>query len=97
MEALAAGVPVVMRDLPVLREVFADTVTFASTARELAAAVIEADRAPSTRRLAAGQALARRHTWAAAAQAHEQLYARLLAARAGIGDAVDVPARSAAG
>ena len=32
MEALAAGVPVVVRDLPVLREVFGDAVRYASDA-----------------------------------------------------------------
>lgn len=32
MEALAAGVPVVIRDLPVLREVFGDPASFAGDA-----------------------------------------------------------------
>jgi len=35
--ALAAGVPVVTRDLPVLREVFGDATTLARDAGELAA------------------------------------------------------------
>ncbi len=36
MEALAAGVPVVVRDLPVLREVFGDAVRYAPDAESLA-------------------------------------------------------------
>jgi glycosyltransferase-like protein len=42
MEALAAGVPVVARDLPVLREVFGDTVRFARTPADLADALAAA-------------------------------------------------------
>ena len=41
MEALAAGVPVVVRDLPVLREVFGDTVRYAADPAGLAAALAE--------------------------------------------------------
>lgn len=76
MEALAAGTPVVARDLPVLREVFGRTVTYAS------------DRASMARRLAdavdhghdahAGRALARSLTWDTAAQRHLQFYRSLL-------------------
>ena len=55
MEALAAGVPVVMRDLPVLREVFGPAVTFASTPPALAAALPRSCSAGSLRwRLRAG-------------------------------------------
>ncbi|RFA15083.1 glycosyl transferase family 1 [Subtercola boreus] len=39
MEALAAGVPVVARDLPVLREVFGGTVSYASDVAGIAAAL----------------------------------------------------------
>jgi len=81
MEALAAGVPVVLRDLPVLREVFGTAARFAATASSLAGALAEALAERATERSAgeratqaAGVALARRHTWAAAAQAHVRFY-----------------------
>jgi glycosyltransferase-like protein len=45
MEALAAGVPVVARDLPVLREVFAGAVTFADAGEEFGQALVRAARA----------------------------------------------------
>jgi glycosyltransferase involved in cell wall biosynthesis len=77
MEALAAGIPVVARDLPVLREVFAGAVRFFTTVPELAAALAEPDRS----RREAGRALAARHTWAAAAQHHLAWYASLPVAR----------------
>ncbi len=76
MEALAAGVPVVTRDLPVLREVFGDTVSYAIDAPELAGALADAVTGPSSR-LLAGRALAAGRSWDAAAAAHLQLYRRL--------------------
>lgn len=75
MEALAAGVPVVVRDLPVLREVFADTVAFASDVDDLADALgvlLAAGIEPERR--AAGRRLARSLTWSAAAGRHAALY-----------------------
>jgi hypothetical protein len=76
-------VPVVLRDLPVLREVFGGTARFADGPETLAdalagalsetpppAAVAERER----ERALAGVALARRHTWSAAAEAHLRLY-----------------------
>jgi glycosyltransferase-like protein len=76
MEALAAGVPVVTRELPVLREVFDGAVRFADDppgfARELRAAL-----ADPTSHLDAGRALAARYTWPAAASAHLALYRTL--------------------
>ncbi len=74
MEALAAGRPVVTRDLPVLREVFGDSVSYAATVPQLAGALadgvtVDADRVASGRRLAESM------TWAAAAQAHLRFYA----------------------
>jgi glycosyltransferase involved in cell wall biosynthesis len=77
MEALAAGVPVVTRDLPVLREVFGDAARFASDAGALGTALLAAagDRDPARR--ATGQALAAGHTWDGAAAAHRELYASL--------------------
>ena len=81
MEALAAGVPTVVSDLPVLREVFGDAAAFASGPGALAAALADAvDRADLARR-AAGQALAARYTWAEAARRHLELYRSVGAAR----------------
>jgi glycosyltransferase-like protein len=78
MEALAAGVPVVTRDLPVLREVFGGAVQFASSPARLAAGVLAAGE-PDPGRVAAGRALAARHTWEAAARAHLRCYGSLAA------------------
>ena len=74
MEALAARVPVVVRDLPVLREVFAGAVRFATDPASLAAALL-APADPVLRE--AGESLCRRHSWDAAAEAHLRLYASL--------------------
>ena len=73
MEALAAGVPVVTRDLPVLREVFRDTVRFASDPAGFADQMRAALGDPGSHR-AAGLALAKQYTWDAAAKAHLCLY-----------------------
>jgi glycosyltransferase-like protein len=72
MEALAAGRPVVARDLPVLREVFGDTVRYASDPSGLAEAMVSA--LDDDSRTAAGRALAASMTWEAAAQAHLDFY-----------------------
>jgi glycosyltransferase-like protein len=79
MEALAAGVPVVLRDLPVLREVFGAAARFADTPEALADALADAmasspDPSGNTAMAQAGRELAERHTWAAAAEAHLRLY-----------------------
>jgi glycosyltransferase-like protein len=77
MEALAAGVPVVARDLPVLREVYADTVAFAQDVPGIAAALarqLSASLPPGT-----GRALAASYTWKRAASAHLAVYQELLA------------------
>jgi len=73
MEALAAGRPVVARDLPVLREVFGATVGYGATPADFARLMAEAtdggiDPGP-------GQALAASLTWTAAAQSHVDFYA----------------------
>jgi glycosyltransferase-like protein len=73
MEALAAGVPVVTRDLPVLREVFRDAARFAVDPPGFAAQLLAALARPSSLR-PAGRALADRYTWDAAAAAHLELY-----------------------
>ncbi|WP_422768774.1 MSMEG_0565 family glycosyltransferase [Plantactinospora sp. WMMC1484] len=77
MEALAAGVPVVARDLPVLREVFGDAVRYGTDPVTLAAAMRAAVELPDPARQAAGRALAGSHTWHAAAEAHLTLYRSL--------------------
>jgi glycosyltransferase-like protein len=55
MEALAAGVPVVARDLPVLREVFGAAVRFGTDPRSLAIALHHAIEEPDPARRAAGR------------------------------------------
>jgi glycosyltransferase-like protein len=81
MEALAAGVPVVARDLPVLREVFAGAVRFAphgpSFADDYAAelrAVLAGDDRGGAARTSVGRALAAAHTWDAVAARHLAVY-----------------------
>jgi glycosyltransferase-like protein len=74
MEALAAGVPVVTRDLPVLREVFGTAAAFASDVDGLAAGLDAALAAPDPDRAAAGRALAASYSWDTAAAAHLELY-----------------------
>lgn len=72
LEALAAGVPVVGRDLPVLREVFGTALTYGRDVDGIAAALDAALRdAPDP---APGLALAATYTWEAAARAHLDVY-----------------------
>ena len=71
MEALAAGRPVVTRDLPVLREVFGDAVAYASDPAGFADALEEA---VSRGGSATGRALAESLTWQASAQRHLEFY-----------------------
>ena len=101
LEALAAGVPTVVADLPVFREVFTGTVAFAGTPGELAEALADAVTAPDPGRRAAGRRLAARHTWAAAAAAHVDFYTSRPAATtraAGVGARVALgPADGARG
>lgn len=77
MEALAAGTPVVARDLPVLREVFGDTVGYARTPEHLAAELTAA-MTIDTARQARGRALATGLTWDLAAKRHLEFYRSLL-------------------
>ena len=74
MEALAAGVPVVARDLPVLREVFGPAVGYGTDPPTLAAALLQAIKEPDPVRAAAGKALAAAHTWESAARRHVEFY-----------------------
>ncbi len=82
MEALAAGVPVVTRDLPVLREVFGSAVRYATEPTDFADAMCTGMTVDDPAARAAGLDLARRHTWAAAAERHLDLYQRLTAGTA---------------
>jgi glycosyltransferase-like protein len=74
MEALAAGVPLVARDLPVLREVFADAARFADSVPAIADAIAAALDSGGGSRVAAGRRLAAGYTWSAAAEAHLRCY-----------------------
>jgi glycosyltransferase-like protein len=76
MEALAAGVPVVVRDLPVLREVFGSAVGYGTDPATLSAALLKAVQEPDPARAAAGRALAAAHTWPDAARRHLRFYRR---------------------
>jgi glycosyltransferase-like protein len=73
MEALAAGTPVVMSDLPVLREVFGPAVRYAQDPPSLARHLRQALARPSSR-TATGRRLASAHTWDRAARSHLALY-----------------------
>lgn len=72
LEALAAGVPLVVSDLPVFREIFGDAATYATGpvafASALRAARWDHSRAEPGRKLAAS------YTWEAAATAHLEFY-----------------------
>lgn len=78
MEALAAGVPVIARDLPVIREVFAGAVRYASDPDQIAARIGDVVAATTRHDARAGIDLAGRHTWGRAAAAHETFYERIL-------------------
>jgi glycosyltransferase-like protein len=77
MEALAANVPLVVRDLPVLREVFGTAARFAATPADLAAELDHVLTTEDPARRAAGRRLAAHHTWDAAARRHLDLYRSL--------------------
>lgn len=77
LEAAAAGVALVVSDLPVLRETFTGAAEFAAGPAELAAALDRALSRPDPQRRAAGRTLAQRYTWAAAAARHLELYRSL--------------------
>ena len=75
MEALAAGVPLVVSNLPVFREIFRDTAAYATGPVDLAQQLLAA---PRTDRSARGRALAATYSWPAAAAAHLEFYSRVL-------------------
>ncbi|KQR61974.1 MSMEG_0565 family glycosyltransferase [Frigoribacterium sp. Leaf172] len=91
MEALAASVPVVARDLPVLREVFGETVAYATDDRSIEEALIAAldGTGPATR---PGRDLAATHDWDDVARMHEDFYAAV-GKEGDRGQAVDLPRR----
>ncbi|WP_445441936.1 MSMEG_0565 family glycosyltransferase [Clavibacter sp. km1a] len=88
MEAVAAGVPVVARDLPVLHEVFGTTVAYASDVASIADALATglAGQGPDPD---AGRALADGHDWDDVARAHEAFY-RAVGEDGDRGQAVDL-------
>ncbi|MGY4765632.1 MSMEG_0565 family glycosyltransferase [Kribbella sp. CWNU-51] len=75
LEALAAGVPLVVSDLPVFHEIFGAAATYAIGPADLARQLLVA---PRTDRSAGGRALAATYTWPAAAAAHLEFYSRVL-------------------
>ncbi|MFB7718403.1 MSMEG_0565 family glycosyltransferase [Nocardia sp. NPDC056100] len=79
MEALAAGTPVVARNLPVLREVFQNAVHYARSPVEMAAGIREALR-HNPQRADAGRTLAAQFRWDRAARSHLDFYAGAVAA-----------------
>jgi glycosyltransferase-like protein len=79
MEAMAAATPVVMNDLPVLREVFGAAAVFAADPAQLGAAIVDAAAERDPVRIKAGRELALRHSWRSAAQAHTEFYRSLAA------------------
>lgn len=83
MEALAAGVAVVARDLPVLREVFGDHVEFAADVPAMTAGLRGALDGAFAPRRDRGTALARTFGWDAAAAAHVAFYREVTAANGG--------------
>ena len=76
LEAAAAGVPLVMRDLPVLREVFGAVPTWFAGAT-LPDALGWALTRPDPGALSAGRHLAASYTWERAAAAHRAFYRQL--------------------
>ncbi len=78
MEALAAGVPLVVTDLPVFREIFTGVARFADDVSELATQLSAGLTEPDPGTQEAGHALAARYTWSAAAYRHRTLYQRLM-------------------
>lgn len=81
LEAAAAGVPVVARDIAVLKAVLGKGARFATDPESMARALLEATREPDFDMLAAGRATASRFSWEATAQAHLELYNQVLAER----------------
>jgi glycosyltransferase-like protein len=79
LEAAAAGVPLVLRDLPVLREVFGAVPTWFGEAQGVSLAQALASALAQPPSPAAGRVLAASYTWTAAAAAHRRFYEAVLA------------------
>jgi glycosyltransferase involved in cell wall biosynthesis len=77
MEALAAGIPLVVSDLPVFREIFTGAARFADNPTSLAAQLRAALTEHSSALRDTGYVLARSYTWPAAAQRHLNFYRHL--------------------
>ncbi|HKA69509.1 MAG TPA: MSMEG_0565 family glycosyltransferase [Actinomycetes bacterium] len=83
LEALAAGLPAVVTDIPVFREYLSNgegaLMVPPGAPTELAAALraILVDRRLAARLAAAGPAVARRYPWSASAEQHRAIYRRL--------------------
>jgi glycosyltransferase involved in cell wall biosynthesis len=77
MEALAAGVPLIVSNLPVFREIFTGVARFADDPAELATQLGAGLAEPDVNAREAGRTLAAQYTWSAAAQRHLKLYQRL--------------------
>ncbi len=77
MEALAAGVPVIARDLPVLHEVLGGAALYADGPEAITGALVAAlaGQAPDPE---AGVALARGYRWDTVAAQHENFYRQIL-------------------
>ncbi|MEM8621303.1 MAG: MSMEG_0565 family glycosyltransferase [Actinomycetota bacterium] len=82
MEALAAGRPVICRDLPVLREVFSGAAAFGDAADSFADEIERVlDGGVDPLRQHAGTTLAGRHRWPEVARRHVEFYERHLSRR----------------
>lgn len=78
LEAAAAGVPLVVRDLPVLKDLLPGAAAFAADPTSLGFAIHEAFESPDRTALARARAVAASFSWELAALAHRQLYAEML-------------------
>jgi glycosyltransferase-like protein len=77
MEALAAGVPLVVSNLPVFREIFTGVARFANDTAEVATQLGAALAEPDVAAREAGRTLVARYTWSAASRRHLELYQQL--------------------
>ncbi|MFF0095464.1 glycosyltransferase [Streptomyces canus] len=77
MEALAAGIPLVVRDLPVLCETFGPAARFAATSKDMADQLGQALTHPDPAMRTTGRDLAVGHTWSQAARRHLDFYRSL--------------------
>ncbi|NQX11846.1 MSMEG_0565 family glycosyltransferase [Microbacteriaceae bacterium VKM Ac-2855] len=89
MEALAAGVPVVARRLPVIEEVFGDTVGYGDDVASIAAALGRA-LGGGAQEPSGGRALAESHSWSDAARLHERFYEAVLRSGGDHGASIDL-------